>query len=181
MVDVRRADPELKERVRRFWESEACGERYGHDQDRVRYELEPEIIDFADFASAHGKRVLEIGVGMGSDFVRWLRAGATATGIDLTERAVAITRERVAAEGFHADVRVADAEALPFDDEQFDIVYSWGVLHHTPDTARAINEARRVLVPGVASRSCSTTALVGRIRGMGPLRLAARTSLPEPA
>jgi ubiquinone/menaquinone biosynthesis C-methylase UbiE len=145
---VRGADPETKERVRRFWESESCGERYGDDQDRVRYALEPEILPFADFPSARGKCVLEIGVGMGSDFVRWLRAGAIATGIDLTERAVAITRERVAVEGFQADVNVADAEALPFDDEQFDLVYSWGVLHHTPDTAKAIDEAYRVLVPG---------------------------------
>jgi ubiquinone/menaquinone biosynthesis C-methylase UbiE len=137
-----------KENVREFWQAEACGERYGADQDRIRYEFEPEILDFADFAGARGKRVLEIGVGMGADFLRWLRAGATATGIDLTERAVEITRERVAQEGFEADVRQADAEELPFDDGSFDIVYSWGVLHHTPDTPKAITEAKRVLAPG---------------------------------
>ncbi|MGH3665614.1 MAG: class I SAM-dependent methyltransferase, partial [Egibacteraceae bacterium] len=123
---MQRADPDMKEQVKRFWESESCGERYGDDQDRVRYALEPEILEFADFPSSRGKRVLEIGVGMGADFIRWLRAGATATGIDITDRAVAITHERVAAEGFEADIRVADAEALPFDDDQFDIVYSWG-------------------------------------------------------
>lgn len=140
--------PVDKEAVRDFWESEACGERYGADQDRVRYELEPEILPFADFGSAAGKRVLEIGVGMGADFVRWVRAGATATGVDLTERAVDLTRHRLAEEGLTADVRIADAEALPFENAQFDIVYSWGVLHHTPDPARALLEAQRVLAPG---------------------------------
>lgn len=137
-----------KQDVRAFWETEACGERYGDEQDRRRYELEPEIIAFADFGSAAGKRVLEIGVGMGADFARWLRAGADATGVDLTERAVSLTAERVAAEGLAADVRLADAEALPFGDGAFDLVYSWGVLHHTPRTAVALAEACRVLRPG---------------------------------
>ena len=137
-----------KEDVRGFWEREACGERYGDQQDQLRYELEPEILSFARFEGAGGKRVLEIGVGMGSDFLRWARAGAVATGVDLTERAVALTNERLAEEGLHADVRVADAEALPFDGGTFDIVYSWGVLHHTPDTAKALAEAQRVLAPG---------------------------------
>ena len=137
-----------KEHVRRFWEREACGERYGAEQDRVRYELEPEILSFANFESAAGKRVLEIGVGMGADFLRWVRAGAVATGIDLTERAVALTRHRLEQEGLEADVRVADAESLPFADGQFDIVYSWGVLHHTPKPEQAFAEAQRVLAPG---------------------------------
>jgi len=136
------------ETVRAFWEAEACGERYGAEQDRVRYELEPEIPGFADFESAVDKRVLEIGVGMGADFLRWARIGARATGVDLTDRAVALTRRRLADEGLEADLRVADAEALPFADGEFDIVYSWGVLHHTPDPARALAEAQRVLAPG---------------------------------
>lgn len=137
-----------KREVKAFWETEACGERYGPDQDRVRYELEPEILSFAGFESAAGKKVLEIGVGMGADFLRWVRAGAEATGIDLTERAVDITRRRLAEADLKADVRVADAESLPFADGQFDIVYSWGVLHHTPDPARALAETQRVLAPG---------------------------------
>ncbi len=137
-----------KDAVRQFWDSEACGERYGDEQDRLRYELEPEILSFAEFDSGAGKQMLEIGVGMGGDFARWLRAGADATGVDLTERAVAITRHRLEAEGLEAELRVADAEALPFDDNRFDLVYSWGVLHHTPDTRRAVDEARRVLKPG---------------------------------
>ena len=81
-----------KRAVAQFWEREACGERYGDDQDRIRYELEPEIHRVAHFASARGQRVLEIGVGMGADCVRWARAGANVVGIDLTERAVSINK-----------------------------------------------------------------------------------------
>jgi ubiquinone/menaquinone biosynthesis C-methylase UbiE len=137
-----------KEGVKAFWETEACGERYGGEQDRLRYELEPEIVPFAGFEGGAGKKVLEIGVGMGADFLRWVRGGARATGVDLTERAVTLTRRRLAEEGLDADVRVADAEHLPFPDGAFDIVYSWGVLHHTPDPALALAEAGRVLAPG---------------------------------
>jgi ubiquinone/menaquinone biosynthesis C-methylase UbiE len=137
-----------KEAVKQFWNRAASGEIYGDQQDRIRYELEPEIVTFADFPSASGCRLLEIGLGMGSDFVRFARAGAIASGIDLTERAVEITRRRLATEALTADVRVADAEDLPFQDACFDIVYSWGVLHHTTDTARAVSEAIRVLAPG---------------------------------
>jgi ubiquinone/menaquinone biosynthesis C-methylase UbiE len=137
-----------KQLVRAFWEGEACGERYGAEQDTLRYGLEPEILPFANFSSAEGKRVLEIGVGMGADFVRWLRSGARASGVDLTQRAVAITQERILDEELAGDLQVADAETLPFNDGQFDIVYSWGVLHHTPNTEQALAEARRVLAPG---------------------------------
>ena len=137
-----------KQSVREFWNSEACGERYGPDQDRLRYQLEPQISPFADFATSSGKRLLEIGLGMGSDFLRFVRAGADASGIDLTDRAVEITRGRLTSEGLDASVQVADAESLPFPDASFDIVYSWGVLHHTPNTARAVAESLRVLAPG---------------------------------
>ena len=114
--------------VREFWEAEACGERYGDEQDRIRYELEPEIEPFAKFAEARGRKVLEIGVGMGADFLRWARNGADATGVDLTERAIGITKERLAAEGLEAHLQTANAQELPFEDASFDIVYSWGVL-----------------------------------------------------
>lgn len=114
----------------------------------MRDELDPYIARFADFEGARGKRLLEIGVGLGTDFVRFVRAGAAATGVDLTEHAVALVRRRLELEGLDAEVRVADAESLPFEDASFDRVYSWGVLHHTPDTARAVREAIRVVRPG---------------------------------
>lgn len=140
--------PGQKEAVRAHWDHQACGERYGAEQDRIRYELEPEILRFAGFPQAVGLRVLEIGVGMGADLVRWCRAGAIATGIDLTARAAGLASDRLVDEGVVARVAVADAERLPFADEAFDLVYSWGVLHHTPDVTAAVHEAQRVLAPG---------------------------------
>jgi ubiquinone/menaquinone biosynthesis C-methylase UbiE len=116
--------------------------------ERVRDELDPYIARFADFEGARGKRLLEIGVGLGTDFVRFVRAGAIATGVDLTEHAVALVRRRLELEGLDADLQTADAESLPFEDQSFERVYSWGVLHHTPDTGRAVREAIRVLRPG---------------------------------
>lgn len=139
---------ETKRSVAEFWETEACGERYGSAQEQIRYQLEPEIERFADFPSGRGRDVLEVGVGMGADLVRWARAGARMTGVDLTERAVAITADRLRAEGLRAGLGVADAEDLPFADASFDIVWSWGVLHHTPRSERALREAARVLRPG---------------------------------
>lgn len=152
----------LKDRVRAYWQAEPCGtsttdaapgsREFYADVERRRYELEPFIPGFAGFEQWRGKRVLEVGVGLGTDFVRFVRAGAEATGVDLTEAAVAAVRERLALEGMEADLRVADAEELPFGDGEFDLVYSWGVLHHTPNTRRALAEVRRVLRPGGEAR-----------------------------
>lgn len=140
--------PPAKQSVADFWEREACGERYGEQQDRVRYQLEPEILRVAQFDTARGRTVLEIGVGMGADLVRWARAGAEVTGVDLTARAVELSRQRLADEGLAGTVSQADAEHLPFADDAFDVVWSWGVLHHTPDADGALLEAARVLKPG---------------------------------
>jgi SAM-dependent methyltransferase len=144
--------------VRDFWEEEPCGSEHAGapegspeffaEVERTRNELDPYIARFADFEGAKGKRLLEIGVGLGTDFIRFVRAGAVATGVDLTEHAVELVRRRLELEGLEADVRTADAESLPFEDASFDRVYSWGVLHHTPNTAKSIDEAIRVLRPG---------------------------------
>ena len=147
-----------KSRVQAFWEADPCGAAHGEapegtpeffaQVERRRNELEPFIARYADFPLTRGQRVLEIGVGAGTDFVRFARAGAEATGVDLTEHAIRLVRQRLDNEGLEAHLQQADAEALPFEDEAFDRVYSWGVLHHTPDTARAVREALRVLAPG---------------------------------
>ena len=154
------ADPgaeELKGRVRAHWSDETCGTRGLSRDDRVaffakleqeRYALEPYIPDFARWQRGEGKRVLEVGVGAGTDHVQWARAGALLTGVDLTQEAVDLTSERLELEGFAPDLRVADAEQLPFPSDHFDIVYSYGVLHHSPDTERCIAEVHRVLRPG---------------------------------
>lgn len=90
---------------------------------------------------------------MGADHLEWAKsAPKSLTGVDLTPRAVELTKSRLVAHGFQPNVQEADAEALPFPDASFDLVYSWGVLHHSPDTPRAIREAHRVLRPGGTAR-----------------------------
>ena len=89
-----------------------------------------------------------MGVGLGADHQRFAAAGARLTGVDLTERAVEHTQQRLAASGLRSQLKTADAENLPFADNTFDVVYSWGVLHHSPNTPKAIDEVWRVLRPG---------------------------------
>jgi SAM-dependent methyltransferase len=147
-----------KAHVRTYWDDKPCGSTHGSGQEgtlewyaeieRRRAELEPFIDRFADFGGARGRKVLEVGVGLGTDFVRFARAGANVIGLDLSERSLAHARRRLELEGLHGELVRADAEALPFPNDTFDRVYSWGVLHHTPDTRRAIQEALRVLRPG---------------------------------
>lgn len=150
-----------KAAVHNFWNEESCGESlYLHQastegyqaQARERYRLEPYIENFAQFAQASGQRVLEIGVGLGADHQRFAEAGAQLSGIDLTSRAVEHTRKRLKCFGLPADVSVGDAEHLAFPDGEFDVVYSWGVIHHSPNTQRAVREIHRVLKAGGQAR-----------------------------
>jgi SAM-dependent methyltransferase len=146
-----------KKAVQDFWDQASCGEelylhdagRQGYiDQARRRYELEPYIEQFASFSNAKGKSVLEIGVGLGADHQRFAEAGAMLYGIDLTERAVAHARRRLEIFGLTSVLAAGDAEELAFEDACFDVVYSWGVIHHSPHTPKAVAEIYRVLKPG---------------------------------
>jgi ubiquinone/menaquinone biosynthesis C-methylase UbiE len=150
-----------KQQVHDFWNEASCGEelylsrsdRNGYDeQARQRYTLEPYIIDFAGFDRSAQRKVLEIGVGLGADHQRFAQGGADLTGIDLTERAIEHTRRRLATFGYASNLATGDAENLTFPSESFDLVYSWGVLHHSPDTPRAIAEVHRVLKDGGDAR-----------------------------
>ena len=113
-----------------------------------RYREQPWMHETFHFDAYRGARVLEIGVGAGTDHIQFARAGADLTGIDLTPRSVELTSKRLEQEGFEAKVSVMDAERLEFPDDSFDVVYSFGVLHHTSSPERAFSEVRRVLRPG---------------------------------
>ncbi len=149
---------ELKERVRAFWQAHPCGTKFSDAEigtreffERIeahRYAKEWHIPAAADFAGARGLRVLEIGCGLGTDGVQFAKAGADYTGVDLTDAAIGLARTRFELSGLRGELRVSDAENLDFADQSFDLVYSHGVLHHTPDIARAISEIHRVLKPG---------------------------------
>jgi ubiquinone/menaquinone biosynthesis C-methylase UbiE len=150
---------EEKVRAREQWTQDPCGAVHGENEfgtreffdtvERHRYTeyaaWMPRVMGFDKFRDA---RLLEIGCGMGTDLLQFARGGACCTGIDLTPRSIEITRHRFRLYGVDGSFMISDGEHLPFRDESFDVVYSNGVLHHTPDTAGAIREVHRVLRPG---------------------------------
>ena len=157
-IEVPMSKRMTKNDVAAFWESEPCGTRDVPEQEgereyfehisRRRYQLEPFIRDYAKFPSWAGCRVLEVGTGVGTDHTEFLQAGATAVGTDLTRRSLQLTADRLRLCGLSSRLLQADAEQLPFDDGSFDLVYSWGVIHHTTDTVAAAREIVRVCRPG---------------------------------
>ena len=148
----------LKERVRAFWQANPCGTKFADAPPGTRrfyelvedhrYQKEWHIPQAAGFASAQGLKVLEIGCGLGTDGAQFARAGADYTGVDLTDAAIELAQKRFDLFNLPGKFQTADAEKLDFADDSFDLVYSHGVLHHTPDTERAVREIYRVLRPG---------------------------------
>lgn len=100
------------------------------------------------YQELRGKRVLDIGCGTGWSTEQFVRMGAQVSAIDLTEKAIELTKRRFAIYHLEADIRVGDAEQLPYPNGTFEYVFVWGVLMHTPDTERTIREIYRVLKPG---------------------------------
>lgn len=99
-----------------------------------------------------GQNVLEIGCGMGLHSLELARRGASLHAIDITDTAIEMTRARMKEFGIGAEIRLADAEALPYENETFDFVWSWGVIHHSARTTRIIREIARVLKPNGQTR-----------------------------
>jgi ubiquinone/menaquinone biosynthesis C-methylase UbiE len=104
--------------------------------------------DLVPYAQLAGKDVLEIGVGMGSHAGLLSAHAGSYTGIDLTQYAVDVTTDRMRVFGRQADIRRMDAEELDFADDSFDFIWSWGVIHHSSNTRRILQQMQRVLKPG---------------------------------
>lgn len=144
--------------VEQFWNANPCGlpkDSCQADQEGIFLQTEEErrlkqdkIPLYAKFALYKDKKVLEIGCGIGTDGIQFARAGALYTGVDLTERGVAISKERFHSFGQCGEFVKANAEMLPFANNSFDHVYSFGVIHHSPHPERIVSEIYRVLKPG---------------------------------
>ena len=118
------------------------------DLDEYHFEKLHHLLTLVDFEGYRGRRVLDVGCGAGVDLARFARGGAQAFGVDLAESAIALARKNFEIQGLAADLRVANGEALPFDADQFDLVFAHGVVQYTADGQRLVNECRRVLTPG---------------------------------
>jgi ubiquinone/menaquinone biosynthesis C-methylase UbiE len=149
-----------KQRAREQWGANPCGanaargldfgtrdyfEAIAHERYNVYAPWMTEVIGFDRYP---GRRLLEVGFGTGTDLLQFARGGARVTGVDLTPRSIDIAQRRFEVYGLKGQFLIGDGEYLSFPDASFDVVYSFGVLHHTPDTARAIREVHRVLRPG---------------------------------
>lgn len=146
------------ETIREFWEGHINNEYYSKETrgspayfdeiERRRYRWHYHLRDlFAELQGGSG-RLLEVGCGIGVDAIQLARCGFDVTAVDLSESAIEIARRYADLRGARIDFRLGNAEALEFADETFDVVYSFGALHHTPRMAEAIREVRRVLGPG---------------------------------
>jgi ubiquinone/menaquinone biosynthesis C-methylase UbiE len=145
----------------RQWTADPCGPAVNAEPGTAAYieqliserrAYAPWFDEALAYGSTAGRDVLDVGCGQGIDVIRYARAGARVKGIDLTPRHVELTRMHLDALGMSAEVALADAEALPFEDRSFDRVSSNGVLHHTPGIDSALREIRRVLKPGGEAR-----------------------------
>ena len=164
-----KAKPEVSaETIREFWDRRPCNIRhsplevgstdYFNEIERRRYFVEPHIKEFADLDRWDVSKVLEIGCGIGTDTISFARGGAQITAVDLSPKSLALAEKRSHVVGFaeKIDFREADAEELSdyVPPEAYDLVYSFGVIHHTIDPKKVIQQVRDNFVrPGSTFKS----------------------------
>jgi len=142
------------EDVKEYWNRQPCNIKhsnarigtaeYFNEVETRKYFVEPHILPFAEFHVWNGKRVLEIGCGIGTDAVNFSRSGALYSGIELSEESLQITKDRFgvfALDGEFIEGNIEDLDLSIFP-EKFDLIYSFGVLHHTPNLNKALSQIR---------------------------------------
>jgi 2-polyprenyl-3-methyl-5-hydroxy-6-metoxy-1,4-benzoquinol methylase len=148
--------------VRRYWDDRPCnikhsgkpvGSREYFDEVEARkYFVEPHIPGFAQFDRWKGKRVLEVGCGIGTDSINFARAGAELTAVDLSGESLRIAQQRATVMGVEDRIEFVQANAEELtsavSSRQYDLIYSFGVIHHTPRPERALAEMRALAAPG---------------------------------
>lgn len=147
--------------VQAYWNARPCNVRhssqpvgtraYFDEVERRKYLVEPHIPGFAQFESWKGKRVLEVGCGIGTDTINFARAGAKVTAVDLSEKSLELARQRAKSFNLEKSINfhLANAEELSnsVPVEIYDLVYSFGVIHHTPNPRAAFAEIRNYMDP----------------------------------
>ncbi|MDQ3133031.1 MAG: class I SAM-dependent methyltransferase [Acidobacteriota bacterium] len=142
--------------VRDYWNRRPCNIRHStaeigtkeyFDQVEARkYRVEPHIPAFADFASWKDKKVLEIGCGIGTDTMNFARAGAEVTAVDLSSESIKLAKQRAEIFGFSDRINFYEANAERLSEfipaQKYDLIYSFGVIHHSPHPEEIIKQIR---------------------------------------
>lgn len=148
--------------VRSYWDRRPCNIRhspkpvgtreYFDEVEARKYFVEPHIPRFAQFERWRGKKVLEIGCGIGTDTVNFARNGANVTAVDLSPQSMELARKRVEVYGLRDQVRFYSGSAEELSSfvpvETYDLIYSFGVIHHTPHPERVMDQLRHYARPG---------------------------------
>jgi SAM-dependent methyltransferase len=150
----------LEARIRRYWNAQPCNIKHGtaefgtpeffHQVSERRYRVEPHIPEFAGFHLWQGKRVLEVGCGIGSDAEEFAKNGAEYVGIDYSDQSIEVARQRFETLGLEGEFHNIDASNSQEINKlgKFDLVYSYGVIHHFPALDTIVDNVRNVLNPG---------------------------------
>jgi ubiquinone/menaquinone biosynthesis C-methylase UbiE len=159
---TRSATPKSIADVRSYWDERPCNIRhspkpvgsreYFDEVEARKYFVEPHIPAFAEHGRWKGKRVLEVGCGIGTDSINFARAGAKLTAVDLSGESLRIAQQRASVMGVEDQIEFVQANAeeltAAVSGRQFDLVYSFGVIHHTPRPERALAEMRSLAASG---------------------------------
>lgn len=143
--------------VKEFWDARPCNIRhsdkeigtkdYFEEVENKKFRVEPHIVEFSEFRNWEGKKVLEIGCGIGTAAINFARAGAIYTGFELSEKSLELTRKRFDVYGYKGSFYSGNAEELsqyvPI--EKYDLIYSFGVIHHSPNPRKILDEIKKYM------------------------------------
>lgn len=151
--------PILSDKIREYWNRRPCNIRHSNQKigskeyfDQVearKYFVEPHIPEFAEFEKWRGKKVLEIGCGIGTDTINFSRAGAQVTAIDLSEKSLEIAHKR--SEVNNQNIKFYQGNAEDLDKivpvEPYDLIYSFGAIHHAANPEQILNQIKKYTSP----------------------------------
>lgn len=148
------------EDVKNFWDSRPCNVRhstqdigtkeYFDEVEKKKFFVEPHIKTFSKFNEWNGKKVLEIGCGLATAGINFARYGAEYTGVELSSESLELAKKRFEVYNQKGDFYQGNAENLSefLPNEKYNLIYSWGVIHHTPHPEKVIEQVSRYLVKG---------------------------------